>query len=75
LERHQATWASNISPAARGLSFKFGTLARFPRPDFVPPERKVAEVEGWILGVDGAHAGVRGPIALHPCMALLCSGK
>jgi hypothetical protein len=46
------------SPFACGPPFKFGTLARFLRPDFVPPERTVAEVEGWILGVDGAHAGV-----------------
>jgi hypothetical protein len=28
-----------------------GDLARYLRPDLTPPERAVAEVEGWILGV------------------------
>jgi hypothetical protein len=30
-----------------------GTLAAFLKPDLTPPERTVAEVEGWILGVLG----------------------
>jgi len=32
-----------------------GTLAAFLKPDLTPPERPVAEVEGWILGVPGGH--------------------
>ena len=28
-----------------------GQLARFLNPALTPPERTVAEVEGWILGV------------------------
>jgi hypothetical protein len=30
-----------------------GSLAAFPKPDVTAPERVVAEVEGWILGVPG----------------------
>jgi hypothetical protein len=30
-----------------------GTLATFLNPDLSPPERTVAQVEGWILGVPG----------------------
>jgi hypothetical protein len=30
-----------------------GTLARFLKPDLLPAERAVAQVEGWILGVSG----------------------
>jgi hypothetical protein len=30
-----------------------GTLASFLKPDLPPPERAVAQVEGWILGVPG----------------------
>ncbi len=30
-----------------------GTLAAFLKPDLTPPERTVAQVEGWILGVPG----------------------
>ena len=30
-----------------------GSLAAFLTPDLTPPERTVAEVEGWILGVSG----------------------
>ena len=30
-----------------------GTLAAFLMPDLTPPERTVAKVEGWILGVPG----------------------
>lgn len=30
-----------------------GTLAAFLSPDLTPPERTVAQVEGWILGVPG----------------------
>ena len=31
-----------------------GTLATFLKPDLTPPERAVAQVEGWILGVGGS---------------------
>ncbi len=30
-----------------------GTLAGFLNPDLSPPERTLAQVEGWILGVPG----------------------
>jgi hypothetical protein len=30
-----------------------GSLAAFLKPDLTPPERTVAQVEGWILGVPG----------------------
>ena len=30
-----------------------GSLAAFLKPDLTPPERAVAQVEGWILGVKG----------------------
>src|SRR5581483_2993305 len=30
-----------------------GTLAAFLNPDLSPPERTLAQVEGWILGVPG----------------------
>jgi len=30
-----------------------GSLATFLKPDLTPPERAVAQVEGWILGVPG----------------------
>lgn len=30
-----------------------GTLAGFLKPDLLPAERAVAQVEGWILGVPG----------------------
>jgi hypothetical protein len=30
-----------------------GSLAAFLKPDLTPPERAVAQVEGWILGVPG----------------------
>jgi hypothetical protein len=30
-----------------------GTLAAFLKPDLTPPDRTVAQVEGWILGVPG----------------------
>ena len=28
-----------------------GTLATFLKPDLTPPERILAKVEGWVLGV------------------------
>ena len=34
-----------------------GTLAGFLKPVLTPPERTVAEVEGWILGVAGSPRG------------------
>lgn len=30
------------------------SLAKYLNPDLSPPERTVARVEGWIIGVDGA---------------------
>lgn len=30
-----------------------GTLANFMKPDLTPPERALAQVEGWMLGVPG----------------------
>jgi len=30
-----------------------GSLAAFLKPDLTPPERAIAQVEGWILGVPG----------------------
>lgn len=30
-----------------------GSLATFLKPDLMPPERMVAQIEGWILGVPG----------------------
>lgn len=30
-----------------------GSLAAFLNPDLSPPERTLAQVEGWILGVPG----------------------
>jgi hypothetical protein len=30
-----------------------GSLATFLKPDLAPPERTVAQIEGWILGVPG----------------------
>ena len=30
-----------------------GSLAGFRKPDLTPPERTVAQVEGWILGLYG----------------------
>ena len=40
-----ATWLSRAD--------REGTLAGFLKPDLSPPERTVAQVEGWILGVPG----------------------
>jgi len=37
-----------------------GSLATFLRPRLSPPERTVAQVEGWILGVAGALDAVGG---------------
>ena len=40
-----------------------GSLAAFLKPDLSPPERTLAQVEGWILGVADSHTarfGVRG---------------
>ena len=48
-DQHDAfTIAAWLSHADRD-----GTLAAFLKPDLTPPERTVAEVEGWILGVPG----------------------
>ncbi len=40
--------AASLSRADRN-----GSLAAFLKPDLTPPERAVAQVEGWILGVPG----------------------
>ena len=43
-----------------------GSLAAFLNPDLGPPERAVAQVEGWILGVPGLIRERRDPAAsLH----------
>jgi len=36
---------------AGSLADQDGSLAAFLNPDLTPPERAVAQVEGWILGV------------------------
>jgi hypothetical protein len=71
-DQHDAyTVAAWLSRADRD-----GTLAVFLNPDLTPPERTVAQVEGWILGVPGlirpghpSHiATTPAPIASpHPC--------
>ena len=38
-----AAWLSRVD--------RDGSLAAFLKPDLTPPERGVAQVEGWILGV------------------------
>lgn len=49
-DQHDAfTIAAWLSSADRD-----GTLATFLKPDLTPPERAVAQVEGWILGVGGS---------------------
>jgi hypothetical protein len=55
-DQHDAfSIAAWLSRAARD-----GTLASFLNPDLTPPERAVAQVEGWILGVPGlVRAGAR----------------
>jgi hypothetical protein len=46
-DQHDAySIAAGLSRAARD-----GSLAAFLKPDLTPPERAVAQVEGWILGV------------------------
>ena len=48
-DQHDAfTIAAWLSRADRD-----GTLAEFLKPNLAPPERVVAQVEGWILGVLG----------------------
>jgi hypothetical protein len=49
-----AAWRSSpaYSIAARlSGADRDGSLAAFLKPDLTPPERTVAQVEGWILGV------------------------
>jgi len=41
-----ATWLSRAD--------RYGRLATFLNPDLTPPERAVAQLEGWILGVGGS---------------------
>jgi hypothetical protein len=40
-----------------------GSLATFLMPELLPPERTLAEVEGWILGVPASRTGLPGPRA------------
>ena len=48
-DQHDAfSIAARLSRADRD-----GSLAAFLKPDLTPPERTVAQVEGWILGVGG----------------------
>lgn len=44
-----------------------GSLAALLKPELTPPERTVAQVEGWILGVTGAKALARtgGKLVIH----------
>jgi hypothetical protein len=37
-----------------------GSLAAFLNPDLSPPERTLAQVEGWILGVPGLIRSAKG---------------
>ena len=37
-----------------------GSLAAFLKPDLSPPERTLAQVEGWILGVPGLIRSAKG---------------
>jgi hypothetical protein len=39
--------------ACLSLADRDGSLAGFLTPDLAPPERTLAQVEGWILGVPG----------------------
>jgi hypothetical protein len=41
-----ATWLSRVDGS--------GNLATFLEPDLTPPQRTVAQLEGWILGIPGA---------------------
>jgi len=43
-----------------------GALASFLNPDLTPPERAVAQVEGWILGVPGLIRAGERPDSLDP---------
>jgi len=64
-DQHDAfSVAASLSRADRD-----GSLAAFLAPDLTPPERTVAQVEGWILGVPGlirARSGREGPKASTP---------
>jgi hypothetical protein len=68
-DQHDAyTIAAYLSRADRD-----GSLAALLKPDLTPPERTVAQVEGWILGVPGLvragrkrEEGRRRTIVAHP---------
>jgi hypothetical protein len=47
-----AAWLSRVD--------QDGTLAAFLKPNLTPPERTVAQVEGWILGVPRFVTGLHG---------------
>jgi hypothetical protein len=52
--RARVSWGSWIRierfALTRPKRFAFRSLAAFLKPDLTPPERAVAQVEGWILG-------------------------
>jgi len=50
--------AASVSRADRD-----GSLATFLMPELLPPERTLAQVEGWILGVPASRTGLPGPRA------------
>jgi hypothetical protein len=66
-EVYPALWSRSFAREARtsdqhdayciaawlSLADRDGDLAAFLKPDMTPPERTVAQVEGWILGVPG----------------------
>ena len=43
-----------------------GSLATFLMPELLPPERTLAQVEGWILGVLASRTGLPGPAEGRP---------
>jgi len=66
-DQHDAfSIAARLSHADRD-----GSLAAFLNPDLSPPERTVAQVEGWILGVPGLIRSGKG--ALTPPRRLLAT--
>jgi hypothetical protein len=42
--------SSSTTPTAFYRADQDGSLGAFLKPDLTPPERAVAQVEGWILG-------------------------
>jgi hypothetical protein len=52
-----------------------GSLAAFLKPDLAPPERAVAHVEGWILGVPGLIRSGKQHITAPACRSRPRSGS